>query len=107
MSSKNQKEVQELQILEQGLQNILIQKQTFQAQMIEIENALKELEHSTGDCYKIVGNIMIKSDKSTLIKDLNGKKEIIELRIKTLEKQESKTKEQFQEKQKEAFKNIK
>ena len=48
---------------------------------------LKELEKSN-TAYKIVGNIMVSSDKEELLKELNSKKEVVELRIKTLEKQE-------------------
>jgi prefoldin beta subunit len=107
MPKDMEREKEELQILGQNLQNNLLQKQAFQSQLIEIENALRELEASKDDCYKIVGNIMIKSDKSTLVKDLNAKKEVLELRIKTVEKQEDKLKEKFQEKQKEVIKDLK
>ena len=34
------KKIQELQILEQNLQNLLMQKQAFQIELNEIENAL-------------------------------------------------------------------
>ena len=44
MKSNLQEEIMQLQILEQNLQNILIQKQNFQIQLNETENALKELE---------------------------------------------------------------
>ncbi|MDD5253866.1 MAG: prefoldin subunit beta [Candidatus Nanoarchaeia archaeon] len=107
MSKEKSKEKEELQILGQNLNTILIQKQSFQSQLLEIDNALKELEDAKDDCYKIVGNIMIKSDKSNLVKDLKAKKELVELRVKTVEKQEEKLQEKFHEKQKEVIKNLK
>jgi len=83
-----------LQILEQRLQSFLMQKQTFQSQTLEIENAISELEKDVKEAYRIVGPIMISSSKEDLKKDLNSKKEILNLRIKNLEKQESKIKEE-------------
>ena len=94
-SQENQEKIQQLQLIEQNLQGFLSQKQQFQAQLFELENALKELS-ATKQAYKIVGGIMVASDKDELKKDLTQKKEIIELRITSIEKQEK----QFQEKAK-------
>ena len=77
---------------EQGIQSILVQKQQFQLQQLEIESALKELE-KTNDAYRIVGNIMVSSKKEELKKDMESKKEMLALRIRTLEKQENQIKE--------------
>ena len=85
---ESKKKINQLQLLEQSMQNLLMQKQQFQLQQVEIESALKELE-KVNEAYKIVGNIMILSEKDDLKTDLTSKKEIIELRIKNLEKQEN------------------
>ncbi|PIN81514.1 hypothetical protein COV11_01950, partial [Candidatus Woesearchaeota archaeon CG10_big_fil_rev_8_21_14_0_10_30_7] len=61
----NQEKIQRLQMIEQNLTNISVQKQQFQNQLFEIENALKELK-DTKQAFKIVGNIMIESSKDTL-----------------------------------------
>lgn len=83
------RKIQELQIYEQNLQNILLQKQIFQAELNEIESALKELEKSKEeDCFQITGGIMVKRKKQEIEKELKEKKEITELRIKSFEKQE-------------------
>ena len=74
--------------MEQNLQNFIMQKQKFQTQLFEIENALKELKNTKDKTYKIVGTVMIASKKEELIKELKEKKSIVELRIKTIEKQE-------------------
>jgi prefoldin beta subunit len=81
----------ELQSIEQNLQQYNLQKQQFQAQLIEIESALSELSGST-QSYKIVGNIMVNAPREALEKELTGKKEIVELRIRSLEKQEERLK---------------
>ena len=38
--------IAQLQMIEQNIQNVLMQKQTFQSQLIEVENALEEIEKS-------------------------------------------------------------
>ena len=88
------------------MQQFLMQKQSFQTQLMEIESALKELD-SSETAYKIVGNIMVSSKKKELEKDLKSKKETVELRIKMLEKQEEKIKEKADKIQKEVLKEIK
>src|SRR3989338_8092148 len=93
ISKESEKKLSQLQMLEQSMQSLLMQKQQFQMQQVELESALKELEN-VDEAYKIVGNIMVLSKKSDLKDDINSKKEVIELRIKTLEKQEN----QFREK---------
>jgi prefoldin beta subunit len=81
--------IQTLQILEQNLQSILSQKQTFQAELNEIDNALNELKNYSSDVYKILSGIMIKTDKSLVLKELEDKKNISEIKISSIEKQES------------------
>jgi prefoldin beta subunit len=82
-----------------------MQKQQFQLQQVEIESALKELE-KVNEAYKIVGNIMVLSKKDDLIEDLKSKKEVIELRIKNMEKQESQLREKASKLQNEVLKEM-
>lgn len=105
MSKETEQKIQQLQLLEQSMQNFLVQKQQFQAQLMEIESALGELD-KTDKAYKIVGNIMVASDKEELKKDLNSKKETVELRIKSLDKQESQMKEKATSMQQEVMKEL-
>ena len=79
---------QEIQILEQNLQNILLQKQAFQMELIETQSALKEIEKSGGEVFKIIGQLMIKTEKSKVKEELFDKEKILNLRIKSIEKQE-------------------
>ena len=104
-SNALQEKINKLSMMEQSLQTFLAQKQQFQAQLLEIESALDELK-KTSKAYKIIGNVMVISDKESLMKDLNQRKETTELRIKSIEKQESKTREKTSELQSEVMKEM-
>ncbi len=81
-------EVEKLQQLKEQQQVLLAQKQELQLRIFELENALKELEGSVEEeVYEIIGNIMIKRNKEELIKNIKNKKEMYELRIKSIDKQ--------------------
>jgi prefoldin beta subunit len=102
----NKESIKQLQILEQSLHAVLVQKQQFQAQLLEIESALGELD-KTDVAYKIVGNIMIGAKKADLKRDLEEKKEIFSSRVKMFEKQEQTFKEQATKLQKDLLKEKK
>ena|SRR3989338_2723148 len=91
-SPKESEQMQRIQLLEQNIQAVNAQKQQFQTQLFEIDGALKELSTSPV-AYKIIGGLMMATDKETLTKELTSKKELLELRIQTLEKQEKQIKE--------------
>ena len=105
ISKESEKKINQLQMLEQSMQNLLIQKQQFQLQQVEIESALKELE-KVDKAYKIVGNIMVLSTKDDLKNDLKSKKEVIELRIKSMEKQENQLRDKASKLQDEVLKEM-
>jgi len=105
VSNLLQEKINKLSMMEQTLQSFLAQKQTFQAQLMEIDSALDELK-KTDKAYKIVGNVMVFSDKESLISDLNQKKETVELRIKSIDKQETKMREKTSELQSEVMKEM-
>ena len=106
MNKETEKKIQQLQLLEQNLQNIIMQKQSFQMQLMENENALSELDKTKKDVYKIVGTIMINANKEDLKKELKEQKEILDVRIRSLEKQEKIFQEKAEELQKEVMKDI-
>ena len=80
--------VEELQILEQNLQNLLVQKQTFQIELSETSSALREIENSKDEIFKIVGQLMIRTDKEKTKDELSNREKILEMRLKSIEKQE-------------------
>jgi len=71
-------------------------------QLNEIASALENLKDSEKS-YKIVANIMINAKKEDLESELKQKKEMLELRIKKLEKQEEEIREKSQKIQKEVL----
>lgn len=88
VDKETEAQIKELQILEQNMQSILMQKQAFQAELSEAENALEELRKANDEVYRIVGNIMMKSSKLDIEKELKQKKDLLSLRLKTLDTQE-------------------
>jgi len=85
----NEQKIQEMQILEQKLQNTILQKQSFQMELAETDAALTEIDKAGDEVFKIIGQLMIKSEKSKIKEELLNKQKILELRISTFEKQES------------------
>ena len=106
VSKETEQKIGQLQMFEQSLQTFLGQKQQFQIQLVEVESALNELE-TTEKAYKIVGNIMVETDKNELKSDLQSKKEVLELRIKTMEKQEASVREKASKLQSEILTKMK
>ena len=86
---EQERKINEIQILEQNLQNLLLQKQAFQMEISETSTAKREIEKAGDEVFKIIGQLMIKSDKSKIKDELSNKERLLDLRIKALEKQES------------------
>ena len=80
----------------QQWQVVVMQKEQFVLQLSEIENTLRELEKVQGDVYKISGSVMFKKDKDDIVKELKEKKDLLELKIKSLEKQEKALREKLE-----------
>ena len=106
VSKETEQKIGQLQMFEQSLQSFLGQKQQFQIQLVEVESALNEL-NNTDKAFKIVGNIMVESDKNELKADLQSRKEVLELRIKTMDRQEAQVREKASKLQSEILKKIK
>ncbi len=105
MENKDKK-IQEMQILEQNLQNLLLQKQAFQMELSETQSALKEIENSGEEVFKIIGQLMIKTDKSKIKQELSNKEKILNLRTKAIEKQENSLTEQSDKLREEVIKTV-
>lgn len=89
LDEETQVKIQEVQIKDQEFQQLILQKRNFKYELDEVDYALKELDKSEGEVSKIVaGAIIIKTDKETLTKELNRKKELIELRLKSIDSEE-------------------
>jgi prefoldin beta subunit len=106
MNKETEEKIGKMQLLEQNMQNFLMQKQQFQSQLIELNSALEELEKAETS-YKIIGNIMVLSKKDDLKKDIESKKEMVELRISSIEKQEEDLKGKAKKLQQEVLSEMK
>jgi prefoldin beta subunit len=106
MDKETKRKISKLQVLEQRLQGFSMQKQTFQTQSMESGNALKEIDNSE-DTYKVIGNIMISVEKTKLKEELVSKKEMADIKIVNLEKEENKLREEATELQKEIMGSMK
>jgi prefoldin beta subunit len=90
LDEETQMKIQEIQMQEQGFQQLILQKRSFKYELDETDYAIKELEKAEGEVFKIVGGqIVIKTDKNLLKEELTHKKELIEIRLKNIETQES------------------
>ena len=103
--NNQQENIQQLQNIEQNMQQLTKQRQQVQMQAMEINSACEELE-KTETAYKILGNIMVATDKNTLQKELKEKKERLDIRVKSIEKQETALKEQAKKLREEVLKEM-
>ncbi|MBI2085453.1 MAG: prefoldin subunit beta [Candidatus Aenigmarchaeota archaeon] len=90
--------IMQFQAYQQQSQMIIGQKDATKAQLMEIDKTLEELE-KTGEkeIYKSVGPILIKTNREGIKKDLSEKKEMLELRLKTMDSEDKKTKEKIKD----------
>lgn len=94
-----QEQVGRLQQLQQNLQSIMLQKQHLESEHLETERALELLQKASDDdtVYKTAGSILVKSTKTTLVSELQEKKELANTRLTVLTKQEVRMKENLKE----------
>ena len=94
-----QDEMMRFQSLGEQLQMLAQQKFTYDTSIKEKELSIKELEELPDDVvvYKQVGGIMIKSDKAKVLEGLKDDKTTMEMRKKTLERNEASMKKNFDE----------
>jgi prefoldin beta subunit len=99
--------IQEIQILEHNFEQLMQQKHLFNMEISETDLALKELDTASGDVFKLVGSqVIIKTTKEKLSADLNHKKDLLNLRMKTLDSQEKEFSDRIEELRQEIMKKI-
>ena len=101
-----QAKISQLQVLQQNIQSLSVQKQQFQMQLNEVESALSELEGAE-EAYNIVGSVMVKASAENLGKNLDEKKESLTLRLKNLETQEERLRGKAEDLQKDLMSSLK
>ena len=92
MEKNVQEQIIEFERQRQLLMNLGMQKQQLQVSLSGTEKAQEELDKSKEEkVFVAIGNILIQKDKKAVESDLKEQKETMELRLKTVEKQEEST----------------
>jgi prefoldin beta subunit len=99
ISPKVQNQLNMLQQLQQQLQTILQQKAQYELAVREAKRAQEEIKDSADDAvmYMSVGTIMMQKKKEVVDARLAEKVDTLELRIKSLEKQEKMLQGKFEQ----------
>ncbi|MFH1133708.1 MAG: prefoldin subunit [Nanoarchaeota archaeon] len=90
--TEQEDKLQQLQAMEQNVTNLLMQKQQIQGKLTETDSALKEMKGKQ-QVYRIIGNIMVLSDTAAVQKELDENRNLLQIRLKSIEKQEEKFRE--------------
>jgi len=87
------------QQLQQSLQSVLVQKQQVDLELTETEQALSELQKMADDAviYKSIGSLLVKSEKTKTVADLNERKELLNTRTTVLGKHEERLRGQLKD----------
>jgi prefoldin beta subunit len=100
LTPETQQMLMELQAYQQQMQTILMQKESLSMQQMDNDKALEELAKTTHDeVYKTVGPILIRSTKKDLTEELKERQETIDLRLKSMQKQETRIRDKLKETQ--------
>ena len=77
---------------------LILRKQQFEMEAKEVNKALQESKNLADDAviYKSVGILLFRSDKAKIVAELTEKKEELDLRVKTIERQEQRLKQQLE-----------
>jgi len=103
-----QQRILRLQQLQQTLSVLLGERQRLDADLAEINNALSELVKVGDDAkvFKNVGPVLVETKRESLKSELTERKELNETRLRILEKQEKRTRDQLDSLQKELQKSL-
>lgn len=93
-----QKQLTEFQETQRQLQFVSAQRQQLSLQVEELKMAEEELgKAEKGTIYRAIGPLLVETTKTDASADLKGKKELFEMRIGVLSKQEDKLRPRFDE----------
>ena len=96
---KVQNQIAQFQQLTQQIQMVTTQKIQFEAQGKELDRTVQELEKAPEDSavFKNVGTLLVQvKDRPGLVAELTEQKETVEVRVKTLERQDKHLRERHQ-----------
>ena len=92
-----QERLQRFQNLQNTLQQLMVQKQRIEMEQIESDKALETLKGADegNKVYKSVGAVLVERSKEDVVKELEERKDFLEMRLKVIVKQEEKTREKM------------
>ena len=107
LDEETQRQIQELQMMEQGFQQLLMQKNAFSMESNETDLIIREVEKTEGEVSRIIGNqVVIKTTKEAILEDMKNKKKLIDTRMKTIDEQEKEFSEKIEAVREEVMKKI-
>jgi prefoldin beta subunit len=94
-----QNQLVRFQEMQEQYKAIVMRKQQFDLEAKEVDRALTEAKGLADDAvvYKSVGMLLFKTEKAKIVTELTEKKEELDLRVKTIERQEQRIKTQMEE----------
>ena len=94
-----QHKIMQFQEIQERIRALVTRRQQLELELREIEKALDELKDVSAETpiFKFAGRVLFRVDKESIIRELNDRKETLELHIKTLEKQEAQARKRFEE----------
>lgn len=92
-----QKQLSEFQDMQRQLQMSVGQRQQLILQIEEIKLAEAELAKTEKDIYRAIGPLLVQTSKTEASGDLKEKKELFEMRVSVLSKQEEKLRPKLDE----------
>ena len=108
LDQETQAQIQELQMMEQSFQQLLMQKNAFSMEANETDLIIKEVEKTTGEVSRIIGQqVVIKATKEEILEDMKNKKKLIDTRMKSIVEQEEEFSKKIEAIREEVMKKIK
>ncbi len=91
--------VAQYQQTQQQAQALATQRQHLELTMLETKKAIEELEKTSPETpvYRSVGSILVRANRDELKKELEEQRETLELRVKTIQRQEERVVERLKE----------
>jgi len=107
LDQDTQTQIQQLQMLEQSFQQLLMQKNAFSMEANETDLIIKEVEKTTGEVSRIIGQqVVIKSTKEEILEEMKNKKKLIDTRMKSIDEQEKEFSDKIEELRSDIMKKI-
>ncbi len=98
LDEEQRKKIINLNNLQQSFEFITTQRIQLESNLRDTEIAIEELEKINPDdaVYKVIGGILLKSEKNKLLDEKKSLKVTLEMRLKTLKQKEERVKNQIE-----------